>query len=102
MRDDEPMAEGEKSMAGLAVEPRIEAVDGYWSISFAGLPIAGEGGTLPDAIEDTIEALRDYAEDWIDHLHRAPNHQDNSDFVQLLSQSSDEQLQGWLLSFAPV
>ncbi|MGA7416999.1 MAG: hypothetical protein WBW80_03325, partial [Acidimicrobiales bacterium] len=65
------------------------------------LPIAAEGDTLPDAIEDTIEALREYAEDWIDHLHRAPNHEDKSDLVQLVSQSSDEQLQGWLLGFAP-
>ena len=88
-------------MTALGVEPRIEAVDGHWSISFAGLPIAEVGDTLPDAIEDTIEALREYAEDWIDYLHRAPNHQNNSDLVQLLSQSSDEQLQGWLPGFAP-
>ena len=101
MRDDGPMAEGEMSRAGLGVKPRIEVVDGRWSILFAGLPIAADGDTLLDAIEDTIEALREYAEDWIDHLHRAPNHEDKSDLVQLVSQSSDEQLQGWLLGFAP-
>lgn len=74
--------------------------DGHWSVLLPGLPISGEGDTLPDAIEDAIEALREYAEDWIENLHSAPNHTGNSELVRFVTQSTDEQLTGWLIGFA--
>lgn len=73
--------------------------DGRWSILFAFLPIAGEGDTLADAIEDTIAALQEYAQDWIDHLHTAPDHTGNSELVQFMTRSTDEQLTGRLFGF---
>ena len=73
--------------------------DGQWSMVFAGLPIAGKGGTLPNLVEDTIAALQEYAQDWIDELHAAPDHEGNSELVRFVTQSTDEELQGWLLGF---
>jgi hypothetical protein len=62
-----------------------------------GLPIAGTGKTLSDALSDTVDALREYAEDWSDHLRHAPNHAGNWDLVQLIALSDDEQLTRWLV-----
>ncbi len=40
--------------------------DGQWSMVFAGLPIAGKGGTLPNLVEDTIAALQECAQGLVD------------------------------------
>jgi hypothetical protein len=61
-----------------------------------GLPIAAEGVTLNEATADLIEALREYAEDWEDHLQAAPNHAGNWALVQIIDASTDEQLAQWL------
>ncbi len=70
--------------------------DGAWAMFIPGLPIAAEGTTLSDATDDLIEALREYAEDWEDHLHTAPNHAGNWALVQIVDASTDEQLARWL------
>jgi predicted RNase H-like HicB family nuclease len=69
---------------------------GGWSVFIPGLPVAADGGTFEEAITDMVDALREYAEDWQDHLLHAPNHRDNWGLVQLISLSSDEQLSEWL------
>ena len=69
---------------------------GGWSAFIPGLPVAADGATFEDAITDMIDALRDYAHDWQDHLLNAPNHRDNWGLVQLISLSDDEQLRDWL------
>jgi hypothetical protein len=51
--------------------------DGAWAMFIPGLPLAAEGRTLEEATLDLIDALRDYAEDWEDHLRTAPNHEEN-------------------------
>jgi predicted RNase H-like HicB family nuclease len=68
-----------------------------WSIFIPGLPVAADGNTLDEAVAEMIEALRDYAEEWADHLRLAPNHADNWGLVQIVALSSDEQLRDWLL-----
>jgi len=60
------------------------------------LPVAADGGTFEEAITDMVAALREYAEDWQDHLLHASNHRDNWGLVQMISLSSDEQLGKWL------
>lgn len=50
---------------------------GGWSIFIPGLPIAADGGTFDEVIEEMVDALREHAEDWSDHLLRAPNHAEN-------------------------
>ena len=57
-------------------------------------------GTFEEAITEMASALREYAEDWQDHLLHAPNHRANWGLVQLITLSSDEQLREWLTGSA--
>lgn len=77
----------------------VQEADG-WSVFIPGLPVAADGATFEEAITDMIDALREYAEDWQDHLLHASNHRDNWGLVQLVSLSSDEQLSDWLAGAA--
>jgi predicted RNase H-like HicB family nuclease len=67
-----------------------------WSVFIPGLPIAADGATFDDAILNMVDALREYADDWQDHLLDAPNHRDNWGLVQMISLSDDDQLREWL------
>ena len=69
---------------------------GGWSVFIPGLPIAADGATFDEAIDEMTQALREYAEDWQDRLLDAPNHRDNWGMVQLISISSDSELRDWL------
>lgn len=73
---------------------------GGWSVFIPGLPVAADGETFEEAIAEMANALREYAEDWQDHLLHAPNHRDNWGLVQLISLSDDEQLHEWLVGSA--
>jgi predicted RNase H-like HicB family nuclease len=70
---------------------------GGWSVFLVGVPVAADGATFDDAIDEMADALREYADDWQDHLGRAPNHQNNWPLVQLVGLSSDAQLREWLV-----
>ena len=63
----------------------------------AGTPIAAEGDDAADAIDELIDAVRDYAADWSDRLRLAPNHEQNWGLVQLVDHSSDDELRVWML-----
>jgi hypothetical protein len=76
----------------------VVAEGGGWSAILPGVPVHGDAGTFDGAIDDLIDALREYAEDWNTRLHRAPNHQQQRSLVQLVELSDDEQLRDWLLS----
>ncbi|MFN8075792.1 MAG: hypothetical protein U0Q15_10275 [Kineosporiaceae bacterium] len=67
-----------------------------WSLLMPGLPVAADGADLDAAIDDLIDALREYAEDWNSGLRLARNHRDNWGLVQLLDLSSDQQLHAWI------
>jgi predicted RNase H-like HicB family nuclease len=69
---------------------------GGWSIFIPDIPIAADGATLDEAVDDMVVALREYAADWVDRLSTAPNHRDNWWLVQLVELSSDEELADWL------
>ncbi|WP_433437291.1 prevent-host-death protein [Nonomuraea sp. CA-141351] len=73
---------------------------GGWSIIIPGLPIAADGQTFNEAVSEMVDALREYAEDWQDHLLDAPNHRENWGLVQLISLSDDDQLREWLVGKA--
>lgn len=77
---------------------KVIAENDGWSLFIPGVPVAGDGATLDDAVEEMIDALRDYALDWVDHLRSAPNHADHWGLVQIVSLASDEQLRDWLLA----
>lgn len=74
----------------------VAEADG-WSVFIPGLPIAADGASFDEAIDEMIVALREYAEDWQERLLDAPNHRDNWGLVQLISLSDDEQLRDWLV-----
>lgn len=77
----------------------IPEADG-WSVFIPGLPVAADGATIDQAIAAMIEGLREYAEDWQDHLLDAPNHREHWGIVQLISLSDDDQLREWLVGSA--
>lgn len=76
---------------------QIVAEDGGWSIFIPGLPVAADGTSFDEALDEMIIALREYAEDWQDRLLDAPNHAANWGLVQLVSLSEDGQLRDWLV-----
>lgn len=78
--------------------PRAEVVaeGGGWSVFIPGVPVAADGGTFDEAIDEMVDALREYAADWEDHLRDAPNHRGAWGLVQLVGLSTDEQLAEWL------
>jgi predicted RNase H-like HicB family nuclease len=81
----------------LAVHPSVVAEAEGWSIFVPGVPIAADGASFDEALEEMVDALREYAEDWQDHLLNAPNHRDNWALVQLVSLSENDQLKKWLV-----
>jgi predicted RNase H-like HicB family nuclease len=70
---------------------------GGWSVFIPGLPVAADGATFDEAVDEMVEALREYAQDWQDRLLPAPNHRENWGLVQLISLSDDDQLREWLV-----
>ena len=77
---------------------QVVAENDGWSLFIPGLAVAADGATLDEAADEMIDALRDYAEEWADHLRLAPNHAENWGIVQIVALSSDEQLRDWLLA----
>jgi hypothetical protein len=75
----------------------VAAEGGGWSAFLPGVPVSGEGDDLDGALEDLIEALREYAVDWNERLLDAPNHRGHWALVALTELSDDEQLKRWLL-----
>src|ERR1700677_4318076 len=65
---------------------------GGWSVFIPGLPIAADGGTFEEAIAEMADALREYAEDWQDHLLHTSYHGETSTVMHLITLRNDEQL----------
>jgi predicted RNase H-like HicB family nuclease len=76
---------------------QVVAEDGGWSVFIPGLPVAADGASFDEALDEMIIALREYAEDWQERLLDAPNHAGNWGLVQLVSLSDDDQLREWLV-----
>ena len=60
-----------------------------WNIFLPGVPVAADGATVEEAVDEMIDALRDYAEAWTERLRLAPNHADNWGLVQIITLASD-------------
>ncbi|MFF0306106.1 prevent-host-death protein [Streptosporangium sp. NPDC004379] len=91
-------AERLRNFLATVTPSRAEVVseDDGWSVFIPGLPVAADGADFNAAINEMIDALREYAEDWQDHLLDAPNHRDNWGLVQLIALSDDDELRRWL------
>ncbi|WP_227008107.1 type II toxin-antitoxin system HicB family antitoxin [Pseudarthrobacter sp. AB1] len=70
---------------------------GGWSVFLPGLPIAADGATYDEALDEAVLALRDYADAWTERLRLAPNHANNWGLVQLVEAATDERLKAWLV-----
>jgi Antitoxin of toxin-antitoxin, RelE / RelB, TA system len=81
------------------VAPKAEVVPEAegWSVFIPGVPVAADAGSFDEAVDDMIDALRDYAEDWETRLRVAANHTHNWPLVQLIALSDDHELRGWLV-----
>ena len=77
--------------------PQVVAENGGWSILLPGTPVAADGESLDAATGEFVVALREYAEDWEERLHSAPNHRSNWVLVCLLGLMSDTEVEGWVL-----
>ena len=79
------------------VRPQIQVAheDDRIIVFMESRPFVSEGLTVDDALDDLIESLREYAEDWVEHLSGAPNHAGNWALVELVTLSSDQQLRDW-------
>lgn len=77
---------------------RVFAEDGRVVALMEGEPFVAEGATIDAAIDDLVEQLREYAEDWHDRLYLAPNHEQRWGLVTLVRLSTDTQLREWIES----
>jgi predicted RNase H-like HicB family nuclease len=83
----------------LLVIPDVQVFneDGQWGAYLPQVPsVSATGDTFDELIDDLVDACREYAADWNDHLRLAPNHADAWGFVQVVTLSDDAQLRDWL------
>jgi predicted RNase H-like HicB family nuclease len=92
-----------RSFLASLIPSRAEAVAeaGGWSVFVPGLPVAADGTTFDEALDEMVDALREYADDWQDHLLDSPNHRENWGLIQLITLSDDAQLRDWLVGSVP-
>lgn len=99
------VVDGQRFRDSLALavrtRPSVLAEAGGWSVFVPGLPIAADGKTLDAAVNEMVDALREYVEDWNDHLRTAPNHRDHWAIVQLVSLSDNDELRAWITGEPP-
>lgn len=76
---------------------QVVSEGGGWSIFIPGLPLAADGPTFDEALDEMVAALRDYAQAWEERLRLAPNHAENWGLVQIVVLATDQQLKGWLV-----
>jgi predicted RNase H-like HicB family nuclease len=88
---------GEQLRRLLPSRAVVVAEGGGWAALIPDVPVHGDAATFDEAIDDLMTALREYAEDWNDRLHTAPNHARHRSLVQLVELSDDAQLREWLL-----
>jgi hypothetical protein len=85
-----------------AIEPSLPTPvavpeDDGWSLILPGLPIAADGAAFDDAINEFVDALVEYAEDWETRLRMAPNHAANWPLVQFVRLSPRDTLREWVI-----
>jgi predicted RNase H-like HicB family nuclease len=81
----------------VALRAQVVAEAGGWSVFVPGVPVAADGATFDEAIDEMVDALREYARDWEERLRLAPNHDSAWPLVQFVALSDDEQLRAWLV-----
>ena len=89
-----------RSLLLRTLSARAEVVNeaGGWSAFLHGVPVSADGATFDEALDELVDALRAYADDWEDHLRAASNHREQWALVQLVRLCDDDQLRGWLIA----
>lgn len=83
-----------------SVESEYNENDQLHTVAIKGLPLAAEGETLSDAVDELVDDIRIYEEDWIARLRFAPNHEGNVALVYLTQSMSNDDLHDWLMNRA--
>jgi hypothetical protein len=78
--------------------PDVVAEHEGWSVLLHGHPVAADGATLDEALDDFVSALRDYADAWEERLHSATDHEHAAALVQLVALVDDDALMAWARS----
>ena len=65
------------------------AKDGTVSIWLNELDIYGRGASIPEAVDDLMDEIGDYADEWESDLHAAPNHAERSWWVRRVQLAAD-------------
>ena len=86
----------QRALGMLVPAAEMVAEGGGWSVFIRGLPLAADGGSVTEALEEMVLVLREYSEDWSERLLHAPNHSANWGLVQFVDLSTDTQLMDWL------
>jgi hypothetical protein len=86
------------SLSSIVPIPEVHPEDDGWTLVLPGAPVAAEAVDFNETVDDFIDALREYADDWIgdEHVRRAPSHRDNAPLVQFIHSSTDEDLRNWV------
>lgn len=77
-------------------QPVAVAEAGGWSVILPGVPVAADEAGFDEAIDEFVQALREYSEDWVERLHRVPNHARHWALIQFVALSTDDQLAAWI------
>lgn len=79
-------------------EPEVHRENGGWTLLLVGAPVAADATIFDEAVADFIEALREYADDWVDDegMHRGLSHYDNGPLVHFIQSSTDQHLRAWV------
>jgi hypothetical protein len=83
-----------------SVESVYNENDQLHTVAIKGLPVAAEGKSLSEAVDELVDEIRDYEIDWIARLRFAPNHEGNLPVVYLAQSMSDDELHAWLMNRA--
>ncbi len=79
------------------LDPQVRfSKNGTVSMWIDGLPVSSQGSSLPEAENELIGALRDYAQTWVEELKNYPNHKDRWGIANLVMLSSDSELSEFL------
>ena len=75
--------------ASYPFAPEVFIEDDEVGIYLTELDVHGVGANLQEAEDDVLAAALEYVEDWVDHLHAAPNHRAKAGHVRRLELAGD-------------
>jgi len=85
-----------EKLVAESIESVYNEDDQLHTVAVAGLPLAAEGERLSDAVDELVEDIRVYCNDWVARLRFAPNHAGNIPLVYLAQSMSDDELRAVL------